>query len=142
MPAAKRPAVKKAAAKAGKPSRPEEVDAYIAAAPKSVQPKLRQLRKLIRDAAPQASEFISYQIPYYDFHGRMVYFAAFKDHISFFVPGKATEKFAAQLKRYRKPRQSTATIILPLDEPLPATLISALVKARAKELTPAKSAKS
>jgi uncharacterized protein YdhG (YjbR/CyaY superfamily) len=141
MPAAKRPAPNTAASKGAKPSRPEEVDAYIAAAPKSIQPKLRQLRTLIKDAAPQASEFISYKIPYYDFHGRMVYFAAFKDHISFFVPGKATSKFTTQLKAYRKPRQSTATIIFPLDEPLPATLITGLVKARVKELTPAKSAK-
>lgn len=138
MPAAKRPSAKSGAAKAGKPPRPEEVDAYIAAAPKTVQPKLRQLRKLIKDAAPQASEFISYKIPYYDFHGRMVYFAAFKDHISFFVPGKATSKFGAQLKRYRKSGQSTATIIFPFDEPLPTTLITGLVKARAKELTLAK----
>ena len=136
MPAAKRPAPKRAAAKSAKPSRPEEVDAYIAKAPKSVQPKLRQLRKLIKDAAPQASEFISYQIPYYDFHGRLVYFAAFKDHISFFVPGKATSKFAAELERYSKPSRSTATIIFPLDEPLPPTLITGLVKARAKELQP------
>jgi uncharacterized protein YdhG (YjbR/CyaY superfamily) len=139
MLAAKRSTAKGPAATRAKPSRPEEVDAYIAAAPKSVQPKLRQLRKLIRDAAPDASEFISYKIPYYDFHGRMVYFAAFKDHISFFVPGKATSKFAARLKPYRKPRQSTATIIFALDEPLPTALITALVKARAKELTPAKS---
>ena len=136
MPAAKRPSGKSGASKAAKPSRPEEVDAYIAAAPKAVQAKLRQLRKLIKDAAPQASEFISYKIPYYDFHGRMVYFAAFKDHISFFVPGNATSRFEAQLQRYRKSGQSTATIIFPLDEPLPATLISGLVKARVKELQP------
>ena len=76
MPAVKRPAVKKPVAKPAKPSRPEEVDAYIAAAPNSVQPKLRQLRNLIKDAAPRASEFISYQIPYYEFYGRLVYFAA------------------------------------------------------------------
>lgn len=138
MPAAKRPSAKSGASKAVKPSRPEEVDAYIAAAPKTVQAKLRQLRKLIKSAAPQASEFISYKIPYYDSYGRMVYFAAFKDHISFFVPGTATSKFTTQLKRYRKSGQSTATIIFPLDEPLPATLITGLVKARVKELAPAK----
>jgi uncharacterized protein YdhG (YjbR/CyaY superfamily) len=124
-------------AKPAKESGPKDVDAYIAAAPKSVQPKLRQLRKLIKDAAPpETTERVSYQMPYYDFHGRLAYFAAFKDHISFFVPGKATSKFAAQLKQYSKPSRSTATIIFGLDKPLPATLISDLVKAHAKELAP------
>jgi uncharacterized protein YdhG (YjbR/CyaY superfamily) len=118
-------------------SGPKEVGAYIAGAPKAVQPKLRQLRRLIKDAAPpEAIERISYQMPYYDYHGRLAYFAAFKDHISFFVPGKATSKFAAQLKRYSKPSRSTATIIFALDDPLPATLITALVKAHARELAP------
>jgi uncharacterized protein YdhG (YjbR/CyaY superfamily) len=139
MPAAKAPrtpAAKKPAAKADPKAGQREVDAYIAAAPKTVQPSLRELRRLIKAAAPDAQERISYQIPYYDYHGRLVYFAAFKDHISFFVPGKATSKFAAELKKYRPRKGSEATITFPLDEKLPATLVTKLVKARAKELSP------
>jgi uncharacterized protein YdhG (YjbR/CyaY superfamily) len=139
MPAAKaprKPAAKKLAAKADPKAGRREVDAYIAAAPRTVQPMLRELRRLIKTAAPEAHERISYQIPYYDFHGRLAYFAVFRDHISFFVPGKATSKFTAELKPYRTRQRSAATITLPLDKKLPATLITKVVKARAKELSP------
>lgn len=135
-PATRKPAANKVAAKADPRAGPREVDAYIAAAPTTVQPMLRELRRLIKAAAPDARERISYQIPYYDYHGRMVYFAAFADHISFFVPGKATSKFTAELRKYRPRKGSAATITLPLDEKLPATLITKLVKARARELSP------
>ncbi|HEX3630443.1 MAG TPA: DUF1801 domain-containing protein [Candidatus Dormibacteraeota bacterium] len=131
MPAAKTSS-KKTAARTGT----QDVDAYIAAAPKPVQPRLRKLRALIKAAVPSATERISYQIPYYDYHGRLTYFAAFKDHISFFIPGAATDAFARELKPYRKPRTSKATISLPLDQPLPEALITKLVKARRKELEP------
>ncbi|TMD39808.1 MAG: DUF1801 domain-containing protein [Chloroflexi bacterium] len=131
------PAAKKPSAKADPRAGERAVDAYIAAAPKTVQPILRELRRLIKAAAPpDTQERISYKIPYYDYHGRLTYFAVFKDHISFFVPGAATAKFASELQKYRTRHRSEATIILPLDQRLPATLITKLVKARAKELSP------
>ena len=131
------PAAKKPSAKADPRAGERDVDAYIAAAPRTVQPILRELRRLIKAAAPpDTQERISYKIPYYDYHGRLTYFAVFKDHISFFVPGAATAKFASQLQKYRARNRSEATITLPLDQKLPATLITKLVKARAKELSP------
>jgi uncharacterized protein YdhG (YjbR/CyaY superfamily) len=48
------------------------VDAYIKAAPKESRTKLTQLRKIIRNTAPEAKEGISYKMPYYDFHGALV----------------------------------------------------------------------
>ena len=55
----------------------KEVDRYIAAAPRAAQPHLRRLRELIRQEAPQAEEGISYRMPYYRYHGHLMYFAAF-----------------------------------------------------------------
>jgi uncharacterized protein YdhG (YjbR/CyaY superfamily) len=43
-----------------------EVDAYIAAAPVPAQPILRQLREVIKAAAPNATERISYGMPSYE----------------------------------------------------------------------------
>jgi uncharacterized protein YdhG (YjbR/CyaY superfamily) len=57
---------------------PKDVDAYIAAAPTETRGKLVQLRKIIKAAAPKADEGISYKVPYYRYHGALVYFAAFK----------------------------------------------------------------
>jgi uncharacterized protein YdhG (YjbR/CyaY superfamily) len=39
------------------------IDEYIAVFPKNVQTILEELRQAIRDAAPEANEAISYQMP-------------------------------------------------------------------------------
>jgi uncharacterized protein YdhG (YjbR/CyaY superfamily) len=57
------------------------IDEYIAAFPKDTQQLLGQLRATIRKAAPESEEMISYQMLAYKFHGMLVYFAGYKDHI-------------------------------------------------------------
>src|ERR671934_2467589 len=61
-----------------------DVDAYIAAAPKAVQPMLKQLREAIKRAAPQAEEKVSYRMAAYFHHGRLIYFAAHKNHVGLY----------------------------------------------------------
>ncbi len=104
------------------------VDAYIAAAPKAVQPLLRELRQTIKAAAPQADERISYGMPYYRYHGHLVYFAIFKDHIGVYPAGQA-ERY----KQLRKYMTGKGTLRFPLDQPLPVDLIKKMVQDRAKE---------
>ena len=57
---------------------PANTDAYLAAVPKDARDALEKLRKIIRAAAPKATETISYQIPTYKYHGMLVSFAASK----------------------------------------------------------------
>jgi uncharacterized protein YdhG (YjbR/CyaY superfamily) len=47
-----------------KPQPPDDIDAYIARFPDDVQSILRKLRETIRNAAPDAQELISYQMPF------------------------------------------------------------------------------
>lgn len=111
------------------------VDAYIAAAPKAAQPRLRELRKLIKQAAPQAEERLSYGMPYYDHGGRLIYFSAFKTHIGVYPVGEAAEH-----KALGKYMTGKGTYRFPLDEPMPMDLIRQLVEARIKKNeVPAKS---
>ena len=102
-----------------------DVDAYIAAAPKAAQPRLRQLRKLIRAAAPRAQERLSYGIPFYEYRGRLIYFAAHKTHIGMYPAGdaKGLEKYLTE----------KATLRFPHDEPLPVERIRKLIVERVKE---------
>ena len=72
------------------PAGKQAVDSYIAAAPRDAQPLLRQLRKTIKAAAPDAVERISYGMPHYEHKGRLVYFAAFKTHIGVPDHGQAS----------------------------------------------------
>ena len=60
------------------------VDEYIVAFPKNVQTTLEEIRRAIRDAAPEAQETISYQMPAFKQNGILVWFAAHKNHIGFY----------------------------------------------------------
>jgi uncharacterized protein YdhG (YjbR/CyaY superfamily) len=110
--------------------KPKTVDAYIAAAPREVRSKLKELRAAIRKAAPEAEERISYGMPYYADRGRLAYFAAFERHIGLYVPTPVVEEHRSELKDYET---SGATVRLPLDKKLPLSLIKKLVKARVRK---------
>ena len=109
---------------------PENIDEYISAQPKETQLLLQKIRAAIHEAAPQAQETISYQMPAFKQKGILVYFAAFKNHISFFPTGSGVEAFKDRLSAYKT---SKGTIQLPLDEPLPLDLIKEIVRFRVKE---------
>ncbi|HEY0829923.1 MAG TPA: DUF1801 domain-containing protein [Candidatus Dormibacteraeota bacterium] len=106
----------------------QSVDTYIAAAPKAAQPLLRQLRELIRKKAPKAQEGISYGMPYYRYHGHLMYFAAFKNHIGLFPVGN-TDKHLGMSEWVT----GKGTFRFPLDQPLPVASIRRLVRTRVKE---------
>jgi len=102
------------------------VDAYIKTAPKEVRVQLVQLRKIVKAAAPDAEEGISYGMPYYKYCGALVGFAAFKNHIGFF-PGPIINEFKHELVGYET---SKGTVRFPIGKPLPVALIKKLLEAR------------
>jgi uncharacterized protein YdhG (YjbR/CyaY superfamily) len=106
------------------------IDDYIAGFPEHVQAKLRQMRRAIREAAPAAAEKISYQMPTFHYHGNLVHFAAFKNHVGFYPLPDGMEMFADRLAKYRTGKGS---VQFPLDEPLPLALVKEMVKYRAAE---------
>ncbi len=107
------------------------VTAYIAAAPKDVQPMLRQLRAAIKSAVPKAEEKISYRMAFYAYHGRLIYFAAHRKHVGMYpVIGRERTLYAKELKPYLV---ETATLQFPIGKPLPIDLIKKVVRERAKQ---------
>ena len=109
---------------------PKNIDAYIANFPKNVQEILSELRAIIRDAAPEAEEAISYQMPTFRFKGNLVHFAAYKNHIGFYPTPSGIEKFKKELSVYGGAKGS---VKFPIDIPLPFDLISKIVKFRVAE---------
>jgi|SRR6185436_19298055 len=109
---------------------PKSIDDYIGSCPQAVRGTLEKLRATIRRAAPQAEEKISYQMPAFYLNGNLVYFAAFKEHISFFPTSSATAKFRKELSKYDG---SKGTVRFPLGTKIPFGLISKIVKLRVKE---------
>jgi len=110
----------------------QTADEYIDTFPPAVQEGLQQIRKAIREAEPDAQEVISYQIPAFDYHGKLIYYSAYTKHYSLSFPPPFTvfETFREQLSPYEV---SKSAVQLPMDKPLPLTLIAEMVKFRAKE---------
>ena len=109
----------------------EDVKSYISKASKDVRTKLVQLRRVIKTTVPDAVESISYGMPSYKYYKRiLVYFAAFKNHVSIFPGPDAIAAFKKELSSYKT---SKGTIQFPLDKPLPLGLIKKIVAYRAKE---------
>lgn len=98
------------------------VDDYIASFPGQVQIKLQELRKVIRQAAPDAEEVISYNMPALRYHGILVYYAAHREHIGFY-PADATfsKIFKNDIVGYFT---SKGTLRFPFEQPLPHNLVT------------------
>lgn len=107
------------------------IDEYLKRLPQDVRTALENLRSTIKSAAPEAEEVISYQMPAFRYHGMLVYFAAFKNHCSFFPGGlSALAELEAELKPYKT---SKGTLQFTTERPLPNALIKKIVKARMKQ---------
>jgi uncharacterized protein YdhG (YjbR/CyaY superfamily) len=106
------------------------VDDYISKFPKEVEVILREVRKIIKNTAPGAQEVISYGMPAYKYHGMLVYFAGYKNHIGFCATPNGHEKFKKELCAYNQGRGS---VQFPLNEPLPYDLIVKIVNFRMVE---------
>jgi uncharacterized protein YdhG (YjbR/CyaY superfamily) len=79
---------------------PRNIDEYIASFSPEIQSILEKIRLTIREAAPEAEEKISYQIPTFALMGNLVHFAAFKKHIGLYPPVKGDEKLKAEIAPY------------------------------------------
>lgn len=108
----------------------KNIDEYIAAWPPDVQEILQKIRMTVREAAPDARETISYQMPTFVLQGNLVHFAVFKKHIGFYPTPTGVEAFQDELALYKGAKGS---IQFPLDRPIPYDLISRIVQFRVAE---------
>jgi len=107
----------------------KNIDDYFAAFPAGTKAILKELRKTIKTAAPAAEEVISYNMPALQQDGILVYYAAYKAHIGFYPTPSAIEAFKKELSKYES---SKGAVRFPLDQPLPLSLITRIVKFRIK----------
>ena len=108
--------------------KPETVEQYLAALPVPTRKVMKQLRALIRKAAPKATETMSYGIPTFVLHGNLVHYAGFAEHVGLY--GARAMKLEGVLAKYQTGK---GTLRFELDAPLPAKVISQLVTMRVAE---------
>jgi uncharacterized protein YdhG (YjbR/CyaY superfamily) len=117
---------------------PQTIDAYIAGFPEDVQAILQQVRRTIHEAAPEATEAISYQMPTFKLHGNLVHFGAFKNHIGFYPVPSGMAAFEEELAAYK---QGKGSVQFPLNKPMPLDLIRRIVEFRVQESKAAQAAR-
>ena len=106
------------------------VDQYIQMYPEVIRNRLQKIRTVIRKAAPQAEETISYGMPAYTYNGILIYFGAHTRHIGLYPFPTAIVAFREELSEYKTAKGS---IQFPNDKPLPLKLISQIVAFRVEE---------
>lgn len=108
------------------------IDEYIAEFPDETQEVLREIRALIRQSAPDATETISYAIPTFDLAGKhLVHFAGYVHHVGFYPTGSGAAAFADELAEYKGGKGS---VQFPLGKPLPRDLIRRIVEYRVAQV--------
>ncbi|MGB7969650.1 MAG: DUF1801 domain-containing protein [Methanobacterium sp.] len=97
-----------------------------------IQLRLEEIRKAIKSVVPEAKERISYNMPSFWFHGNLVYYGAFKNHIGFYPASRTVfEKFKDELKIYKQ--SGKGTVQFPHNKPIPIDLIKKIAHYRATE---------
>jgi len=101
------------------------IDEYIRTFDGDTQKRLFELKNLIKDAAPNASEKISWAMPTFYLYGNLVHFASHKKHTGFYPGADAISHFSPELTEYKT---SKGAVQFPLCKPLPKELITKIVK--------------
>lgn len=102
------------------------IDEYINSFDPDTQEDLQNLRQFIRSTAPDdAKETINYGMPTYRWHGNLIHFAKFKNHIGIYPGPTAIEAFTERLTAFKT---SKGAIQIPLNAPLPKDLLIDIIQ--------------
>lgn len=111
--------------------KPKDFDDYISLFPEATREKLLQMRSIILKAAPEAEERISYGMPAFNlYNSYLVYFGGFKNHIGMYPAPIVVQDFKKDLDNYKTGKGS---VQFPLNEPLPAPLITKIINFQIKQ---------
>lgn len=109
-----------------------EVDTYLNNVPTDKRQVLSHIRKTVKELVPDAVESISYMMPAFKYKNKpLVYYAAFKNHMSIFPTPWPAEQFKEELKAFAV---SKGTVQFTLERPLPDELLHKIILARKTQI--------
>src|SRR5262245_8160948 len=111
--------------------RPTTINQYIEAAPKKAQKHLREIRSLLKKAAPAATEVLKWGHPALEEKRILFSYSAHKSHLNFMPTGPAIEPFRKEVAGYKTGKD---TVQFPYDKPLPKGLIRKIATYRARQV--------
>ena len=105
---------------------------YLKLFDKDMQAKLIKMHATIQKAAPGALPGISYSMPAFSFHGRLLYFAGYKNHIGLYPMASGITAFQREIEAAGY-KWAKGSVQFPNDKPLPLSFITKIVKFRVKD---------
>jgi uncharacterized protein YdhG (YjbR/CyaY superfamily) len=111
--------------------KPTSVEEYINAAPENARQKLIEIRSMLKEVAPNATETLKWGMPVFVEKRILFSYAAFKSHLNFVPTGPAMEQFRKELENYKTGKD---TIQFPYDRPLPNDLIVKIATYRRRDV--------
>ena len=110
---------------------PSNVDEYIDLTPSFAQEKLREIRSILKKAAPNATEMLKWGYPVLMEKRILFSYSAFKTHLNFMPTGPAMKPFMNELSEFNTGKD---TIQFPYDKPLPGDLILRIAEYRLNDV--------
>lgn len=108
------------------------VDEYLAHVPEPKRIELERIRTFVKQLVPEAEESISYMMPAFKYKNKpLIYYAAFKNHLSVFPTSGPTEILKDKLKDFTVTK---GTIQFTLEHPLSDGLLKDIVLTRVTEI--------
>ena len=107
------------------------MDEYIEAAPEEAREMLREIRAILKNVVPNATEVLKWGSPVFEEKRILFAYAAYKSHINFMPTGQAMEPFKKELAGFKTGQD---TIQFSYDKPLPKVLIEKIAAYRAKQV--------
>ncbi|MCP9770601.1 DUF1801 domain-containing protein [Lacihabitans sp. LS3-19] len=107
--------------------KPKTVDEYFINAPEEAKGKLEELRSLLKNVVPDASEVLKWGKPVFESKTILFAYSAHKSHLSFIPTGPALEPFLNELNDYVVNKDS---VQFRYDKPLPINLIKKIAEFR------------
>lgn len=108
------------------------VEEYLSNITPQQRDEYEHLRALVKQIAPTAEESISYGMPTFKVNNKpLIYFGAFKNHMSLFPTPGPTERLKDQLTNYKV---SKGTIQFTFDNPLSDSLIKDILVSRLEDI--------
>jgi uncharacterized protein YdhG (YjbR/CyaY superfamily) len=107
------------------------VDEYILNSPAEAREKLQELRAILHEIAPKATESIKWGNPVMEEKRILFSYSAFKSHINFMPTGPSLDPFRHELEGYKTGKD---TVQFSYDKPLPTRLIRRIAAHRLKDV--------
>lgn len=112
-------------------SKPQTVAEYIQSLPEQAREKLAEIRSILKQVAPNATEELKWGHPVLVEKRILFSYSAYKNHLNFMPTGPTLDRFKEELTAYKRGKD---TIQFPYSKPLPKALIEKLAKNRYEDV--------